>query len=68
LGGATFGCITHLRTRDRKVKFNLVSTHVKVVTSKSNVDAHVTREVNLEVVNLIVTSKSTKNLDFPSKI
>ncbi len=31
-------------------------------------DAYVAKEVNLEVVNLIATSKSTKILDFFSKI
>jgi hypothetical protein len=68
LGEATLGSITHLRTKVRKVKFNPVYTHAEVVTSKSYVDAHVAKEVNLEVANLIVTSKSTKILDFLSKI
>jgi hypothetical protein len=41
-----------------------VSTHAEVTTSKSYVDAYVAGEVNLEVVNLIATSESTKILDF----
>jgi hypothetical protein len=44
-----------------------VSTHAKVTTSKSYVDAYVAREVNVEVGSLIATSRYTKILDFPSK-
>jgi hypothetical protein len=45
-----------------------MSTHAEVATSKSYVDAYIAGEVNLEVASLIVTSESTKILDFPQKI
>jgi hypothetical protein len=60
--------VKHSLVRIRKVTFDLVSTHVEIVTSKSYMDAYVAKEVNLEVVNLIATSKSTNILDFFSKI
>jgi hypothetical protein len=57
-GGATLGG-----------KFNLVSTHAKLATSKSYMDVNVAGEVNLDLASLIATtSESTKILDFPSKI
>jgi hypothetical protein len=62
-GGTTLGSKTQLN-RIRKIRFKLMSTHVKIVTSKSYMDAYVAKEVILKVANLIATFEYTKILDF----
>ncbi len=47
--------VKHSEVKIRKVTFNLVSTNVEIVTSKSYMDAYVAKEVNLKVANLIAT-------------